>query len=130
MKIFKPLASLLLLTIMAASFTAQAADTKRGRVYYRMVCTVCHMEKDKVGGPISPNSKAKAEWTSYLQGDKHAKGKETVKQYFSKEYRASIKAKNQAAAKYAEVPETELFEDVRAFLLMGAKDSDTPTSCD
>jgi len=128
MKSFNPLASALLLAIMTVSFTAQAADTKRGRVYYRMVCTVCHMEKPI--GAISPNSKTKAEWMSYLQADKHAKGKDTVKSYFSKEYRASIKAKNQAAAKYAEIPEADLFEDVRAFLAMGAKDSDTPTSCD
>ncbi len=128
MNLFNPLASALLLAIMATSLTAQAADTKRGRVYYRMVCTVCHMEKPI--GAISPNTKLKAEWMAYLQADKHAKGKDTVKYYFSKEYRASIKAKNQAAAKYAEVPEAELFEDVRAFLAMGAKDSDTPTSCD
>ena len=128
MKLFNPLASALLLVIATISITAQAADTKRGRVYYRMVCTVCHMEKPI--GAISPNSKTKAEWMAYLQGDKHAKGKDAVKSYFSKEYRASIKAKNQAAAKYAEVPEAELFEDVRAFLAMGAKDSDTPTSCD
>ena len=128
MKSFKPLASALLLAIAAVSFTAQAADTKRGRVYFSMVCTVCHMEKPV--GAISPNSKTKAEWMSYLQADKHAKGKDAVKGYFSKEYRASIKAKNQAAAKYAEIPEAELFEDVRAFLAMGAKDSDTPTSCD
>jgi len=128
MKLFNPLAWALLLAMTAASFTAQATDTKRGRVYYRMVCTVCHMEKPV--GAISPNTKTKAEWMSYLQADKHAKGKDAVKYYFSKEYRASIKAKNQAAAKYAEVPEADLFEDVRAFLAMGAKDSDTPTSCD
>ena len=128
MKLFKPLASTLFLAMMAASFATQAADTKRGRVYYRMVCSVCHMEK--MGNAISPNTKTKAEWTSYLQADKHAKGKDTVKHYFSKEYRASIKAKNKAAEKYADVPEPELFEDVRAFVIMGAKDSDTPTSCD
>jgi cytochrome c5 len=118
----------LLLGAVAVSVTAQAADAKRGRVYYRMVCTACHMEK--LGGPISPNSKTRAEWTAYLQADKHAKGKETVTQYFSKEYRASIKAKNQAAAKYADVPEAELKEDVKAFVVGGALDSDTPTSCD
>ena len=128
MKLLKPLASGLLLAMMAVTFAAQAADAKRGRVYYRMVCTVCHMEK--AGGPISPNSKTKAQWASYLQADKHAKGKDTVKYYFSKEYRASIKAKNQAAAKYADVADAELIEDVKTFLNAGAMDSDTPTSCD
>ncbi|MBI5920866.1 MAG: hypothetical protein HY847_04350 [Betaproteobacteria bacterium] len=128
MKLMKPLTTALLLGTVAVSITAQAADAKRGRVYYRMVCTVCHMEK--LGGPISPNTKTKADWTAYLQTDKHAKGKDTVKHYFSKEYRASIKAKNQAAAKYAEVPDAELMEDVKAFVTGGAMDSDTPTSCD
>ena len=128
MKLLKPLATTVLLAAMAASFTAQAADAKRGRVYYRMVCSACHMEK--LNGPISPSSRKKAEWAAYLQADKHAKGKDTVKQYFSKDYRASIKAKNQAAAKYADVPEADLMEDVKAFVTAGALDSDTPTSCD
>ena len=128
MKLLKPLATTLLLATMAASFIAQAADTKRGRVYYRMVCSVCHMEK--LSAAISPNSRTKAEWAAYIQADKHAKGKDTVKHYFSKEYRNSIKATNQAAAKYAEVPEVELTVDVKAFVTQGAKDSDTPTSCD
>ena len=128
MKLLKPLAATLLLAAMAASFTAQAADAKRGRVYFRMVCSACHMEK--LPGPISPSSRKKAEWATYLQADKHAKGKDTVKQYLSKEYRTSIKAKNQAAAKYADVPEADLMEDVKAFVTAGALDSDTPTSCD
>lgn len=94
MKAFKPIIVIFLLVAMgaSASFNAQAADAKRGRVYYRMVCTVCHMEK--MGGPISPSSRKRAEWASYFQADKHDKGKDTVKQYLSKEYRASIKAKN------------------------------------
>ena len=128
MKSLKPVIVVLLLAAMGASFSAQAVDAKRGRVYYRMVCSVCHMEK--MGEPISPSAKTRAEWNSYLQADKHAKGRETVKRYFSKEYRDSIKARNQAAAKYAELPDAELMADVKVFLSAGAKDSDTPTSCD
>ena len=128
MKPLKPVILVLLLAAMGASISAQAADAKRGRVYYRMVCTVCHMEK--LGGPISPSARTRAEWSSYLQADKHAKGKDTVKYYFSKEYRASIKARNQAAAKYADLPDAELMDDVKMFLSAGARDSDTPTSCD
>lgn len=128
MKLFKPLASALLLGMLVTAFSAQAADPKRGRVYYRMVCSVCHMEK--AGGPIAPNTRTKAEWSAYLQVDKHAKGKDSVKYYLSKQYRANIKATNKAAEKYAEVPDADLFEDIKLFVLQGAKDSDSPTSCD
>ena len=55
----------------------------------------------------------KAEWNAYLQKDKHAKGKDTVKQYFSKSYRASIRSQNKAADKFADLPDEELFEDLR-----------------
>jgi cytochrome c5 len=128
MKLHQALASSLLLCLLGASFAAQAeGDWKRGRVYYRMVCTACHV--DKAGGAIAPSTKTKAEWTAYLQADKHAKGKDTVKQYISKTYRASIKATNKAAEKYADVPDQDLFEDIKAFVLQGAKDGDAPARC-
>lgn len=109
--------------------TAQAydGDWKRGRVYYRQVCTSCHVAKTEQA--ISPTSKTKAEWAAYLQADKHAKGKDRVKQYISQQYRASIKATNKAAEKFAAVPDQELMEDIRAFVTKGAKDGDSPASC-
>ena len=79
--------------------------------------------------PINPSSKAKAEWTAYIAADKHAKGKDTVKQYVSKPYRASIKSANKAAEKFADVADQELLDDIKAFLLKGAKDGDAPASC-
>ena len=87
--------------------TAQAydGDWKVGRIYYRQVCTSCHVAKTEKA--ISPTSKTKAEWTAYLQADKHAKGKDSVKQYVSQQYRASIKATNKAAEKFADVPDQE-----------------------
>lgn len=106
---------------------AYDGDWKRGRVYYRSVCTACHTTKPV--GAINPSSRTKAEWSAYIKADKHAKGKETVKQYVSKAYRASIKATNRAAEKFAEVPEQELMIDVTAFLVKGAKDGDAPASC-
>jgi cytochrome c5 len=107
---------------------AQAeADWKRGRVYYRMVCTQCHAEK--AGGAISPSVKTKAEWVAYFQAEKHAKGKDSVKYYFSSKFRDSIKATNKAAAKFAEVPESDLAADVKEFLQKGAKDGDAPARC-
>jgi len=118
-----------LLALMGASFSAQAydADWKRGRVYYRSVCTSCHTASPI--GAINPSTKTKADWTAYLLADKHAKGKDTVSKYISKDYRASIKASNKAAAKFADTPDQELFEDIKAFLLKGAKDGDSPASC-
>lgn len=118
-----------LLVLLGTSFSASAydADWKRGRVYYRSVCTSCHVAMPV--GSISPSTKTKAEWTAYLQADKHGKGKETVNQYISKAYRASIKSGNKAAEKFADTPDQELFDDVKAFLIKGAKDGDAPASC-
>jgi cytochrome c5 len=106
---------------------AYDADWKRGRIYYRQVCTACHSaEVKKV---FDPNGRTMAEWAAYFQADKHNKGKDTVKLYFSKQYRDGIKAKNPAAAKYADVPEKDLLEDVKAFLHKSAKDGDAPAGC-
>lgn len=113
-------------TLMPALAQADA-DWKRGRVYYRMVCTQCHAEK--AGGAISPSVKTKAEWAAYFQADKHAKGKDAVKYYLSSKFRDSIKATNKAAAKFADVPEADLAADVKEFLQKGAKDGDAPARC-
>jgi len=119
-----------LLAVMLSAGAISAAhaydgDWKRGRIYYRQVCTACHTAELKK--PIAPNDKTQAEWAAYLKADKH--GKNTVKHYFSKEYRDSIKAKNAAAAKFADVPEKELLDDVKVFLNKGAKDGDAPAGC-
>lgn len=129
MKLSKSLPVAALLALMGASFSAQAydADWKRGRVYYRSVCTSCHVASPV--GSINPSTKTKAEWTAYLLTDKHAKGKDTVSKYVSKDYRASIQSTNKAAAKFADTPDKELFEDIKAFLIKGAKDGDAPASC-
>ena len=121
--------SLCLLGCGMAASAAQAADGdwKRGRVYYQKVCTECHTAK--AGGPIAPNTRTMADWTTYLNANKHGKGKEPLKMYVSSAYRANIKATNKAAEKYADVPEEQLFNDVKAFMLKGAKDGDSPASC-
>jgi len=115
--------------IAAVSLSAQAydADWKRGRVYYRSVCTSCHVASPI--GSINPSSKTKADWAAYMKADKHAKGKDTVSQYVSKAYRASIKSANKAAEKFADVPDAELAADISFFLQRGAKDGDAPASC-
>lgn len=125
----KHIPPLLAAVTLVLSLSAQAyeADWKRGRVYYRSVCTSCHVAAPV--GSINPSSKTKAEWAAYVQTDKHAKGKDSVKQYVSKTYRASIKAGNKAAEKFADTPDAELLDDIKAFLLKGAKDGDSPASC-
>ena len=114
--------------VCSATFaSAYDADWKRGRVYYRSVCTACHAAQ--AGGPIAPSTMSKAQWVSYLQADKHAKGKDSMKQYVGKTYRASIKTQNKAAEKFADVPDDEMLEDIKAFVIKGAKDGDAPASC-
>ena len=115
------------LSLLASAAFAYDADWKRGRVYYRSVCTSCHAVTPV--GSINPSTKTKAEWAAYLKADKHNKGKDTVKQYVSKAYRASIKAGNKAAEKFADTPDQELLNDVGAFLNKGAKDGDSPATC-
>jgi len=113
--------------LVASAANAADGDWKRGRVYYQKVCTECHTAK--AGGSIAPNTRTMADWTAYLNADKHAKGKESLKKYTSKEYRAGIKATNKAAERYADLPDEQLFNDVKAFMLKGAKDGDSPASC-
>jgi cytochrome c5 len=115
--------------LLCASTVASAydADWKRGRIYYRSVCTACHAAQ--AGGSIAPSTMTKAQWAAYLQADKHAKGKDSLKQYLSKGYRASIRSQNKAADKFADLPDEELMEDLKAFVTKGAKDGDAPASC-
>ncbi|MDH3947395.1 MAG: c-type cytochrome [Gammaproteobacteria bacterium] len=129
MKLHKPFAISLMVCLFGAAIPVQAADGnwKKGRIYYRMVCTACH--KDHAGGSISPATMTKAEWKAYIAADQHAKGKDTLSYYVSQEYRNSIKDTNKAAAKFAKVPNDEMMADVQAFVIHGAKDSDTPARC-
>ena len=129
MKPATPFSAALLLTLLGASLSANAydADWKRGRIYYRSVCTACHA--NQAGGSIAPSTMTKAEWTAYLQKDKHAKGKDSLKQYVSKAYRQSIRSQNKAADKFADLPDEELYEDLKAFVIKGAKDGDAPATC-
>lgn len=129
MKAFKSLLSAVVLASVALPFAAWSADGnwKRGRIYYRMVCTDCHV--DKAGGSISPATKTKAEWKAYIEADSHAKGQDKVSYYVSKEYREKIKDSNKAAAKFLKMPNDALLADVQAFVIHGAKDSDNPARC-
>ncbi len=128
MKLSTSILSAALLALLATPLAVHAeGDWKKGRIYYRMVCTACHTEK--AAGTISPTSMTMAQWAAYIAADKHAKGKDSLKFYVSKKYRESIKATNKAAAKFLEESDADLMEDIKAFVIKGAKDGDAPAKC-
>ena len=127
MKSVTTLVAAAILSTISVSAQAYDADWKRGRIYYRSVCTSCHVASPV--GAINPSTRTKADWAAYIKADKHAKGKDTVTQYASKTYRASIKSANKAAEKFADVPEQQLLDDIKAFVEYGAKDGEKPASC-
>ena len=132
MNLKKTLAFSFLLPLLGAvAPTLHAADGnwKMGRIYYRMVCTACHKSDAGGGKSISPATLTKAEWTAYIEADKHAKGKDSFKYYVSQEYRNSIKDSNKAAKKLAGKSNEVMLADVKAFVIHGAKDSDSPARC-
>jgi cytochrome c5 len=128
MKLHMSLILILAASLFGLPLLAYAEGNWRtGRVYYRMVCTACHVETS--AGSIAPATKTKAEWAAYIEADKHAKGKDSLKYYVSKEYRDSIKATNKAAERYSTCRRPNCWQDVKAFVIHGAKDSDTPAGC-
>lgn len=106
------------------------ANQKRGRVYFKMVCTVCHIQT--AVKTIPPSSRTMAEWRAYFDANKHdatGKTQPEVRYYVSQEYRVSIQDKNKAAKKFLKLSNEQIYADVREFAVSGAKDSDTPASC-
>jgi len=121
--------ALYLFGISTPAALAADGNWKLGRIYYRMVCTVCHKSAEGGGKAINPSSMTIAEWEAYFAADKHAKGKDSLKYYVSREYREKIKDSNKAARKLLNVPDDKLLADVLAFVRHGAKDSPTPARC-
>lgn len=114
----------------AGSAMAEDPNKKRGQVYFKMVCTVCHIQTAATA--IPPNTRTMADWTAYMDADKHdstGNSNPKVSHYTSSEYRESIKDSNKAAKKFLDLPAEQLYADVKAFVVGGAKDSDTPASC-
>jgi len=117
--------------VIASKTLAVEPNKRRGQVYFKMVCTVCHVqEADRT---IPPNARSMAEWTAYMDADKHdARGKsdhQTISYYTSTAYRESVKDGNKAARKFLKLPADQIYADVKAFVVGGARDSDTPASC-
>jgi len=120
-----------MLSGLAGGVSADEPNKKIGKVYFKMICTVCHMTA--AGKAIPPNTRTMKEWQAYLDADKHdASGKTNpkVSYYLSHAYRESIKDSNKAAQKFLDMPDDQVAADVRAFVVGGAKDSDTPASCE
>jgi hypothetical protein len=81
---------------------------------------------------IPPNAYTKAQWTAYFYADKHdktGKSKASLKYFTSRAYRESIKANNKIAEKFIEVPDAEMHAHLRAWVIYGAKDSETASGC-
>ena len=120
------------LLVLSSVAEAYQGNWKRGRIYFRMVCTECHI--NEAGGKIPPAEKTKAEWADYfaknLHGPKDAPAKFAASYFVSREFRESIKDNNRAAAKLLKVPDDQLLKDVEAFLMHRAKDSDQPSRCE
>lgn len=131
MKVLMTLVAGIVMASYMAGAMAGAGNDKRGRVYYKMVCTVCHMTQ--AGKSIPPASRTMDGWRAYLVADKHDATKVSngsVKYYLSQEYRNSIKDQNKAAKKFVKAPDDLMYADVHAFVVKGAKDSDTPATCE
>ena len=134
MKRHKSFIAVLVVILLALSSVVEAkkGNWKKGRIYYRMVCTDCHVKE--AGGKISPAEKTKAEWVEYFEknihGPQDAPAKYAASYFVSREYRESIKDTNRAANKLLKVPDDQLLEDVKAFLIHTAKDSDQPSRCE
>jgi len=130
----KTIFTVLMIVLLGFSSLAEArkGNWKKGRIYYKMVCTECH--KEQAGGVISPSEKTKAEWLDYFEKNIHGPQDEPTKftaSYFvSKDYRESIKDTNRAAKKMLKIPEEQLLEDVKTFVVHTAKDSDQPSRCE
>lgn len=131
-KSFITVAVIVLLGMSSVAEAAKKGNWKKGRIYYRMVCTECHTRE--AGGKISPAEKTKAEWLDYfernLHGPQDAPKKYAASYFVSREFRESIKDSNRAAAKMLKIPDDQLLEDVKAFLVHTAKDSDQPSRCE
>lgn len=118
-----------LLAVGASAF-AYDGDLKRGRLYFRQICTACH--QTMMGKAIAPNERLKADWNAYMKADKHdktGKSNASVKYFTTKAYRETIKGSNKAAEKLLNANDAELHADVQAWLLYSAKDSDNPSGC-
>lgn len=96
----------LALAVITCVFAADIpkGNSDRGRNYFRDNCKNCHT-KTGSGGEITPLSKTLAQWRTYFEKGKHARG--TLK----------------------EMGTEQQLLDVKAFLIAHAADSEQPEIC-
>ncbi len=113
-----------LLIALPATQALAEGDWTKGRIYYRATCTSCH-EAD-AGGAISPAAYTIAEWTDWIASER---GTEHLGQYVGVAYREAVAPDNKVAKAFLTKSDDELWADVEAFVIYGAKDSATPATC-
>jgi len=72
----------------AGSSLAGEPNKRRGQVYFKMVCTQCHVQTAEK--TIPPNARSMAEWDAYMSADRHdssGSSEPTVSFYTSSAYR-------------------------------------------
>jgi hypothetical protein len=116
---------------LGSSATLAQGDPRLGRLYFRSICTDCHVRE--TGKAIPPNQLTIAEWEQYFDTDRHdASGRfaPSVREYTGRAHRESIQATNKVAQRFLSVGDAEMHANVRAWLVSAAKDSDRPSGCD
>ena len=100
------------LLVTAVAFAAPRVNPKKGKVFYRNNCRVCH-DGSTDAPDLSPNSKTMEQW--------------------GREFAEGEAVKTGCVARVKEKVGTELTEqdllDIQAYLVHHAADSDQPASC-
>jgi len=113
-KYWSQLVSLLVmgLLVTAVAFAAPKVNPKKGKVFYRNNCRVCH-DGSTDAAELSPNSRTMEQW-----GRKFEAGEVVTE-------RCVARAKEKVGT---ELTEQDLL-DIQAYLVHHAADSDQPASC-
>jgi hypothetical protein len=118
-------------SVLGTSAALAEGDPRLGRLYFRSICTDCHVAT--TGKAIPPNQLTIAEWQSYLDADRHdASGRSApqVSAFTGRAYRESIQGSNKVAQRFVSVDDAVMLANVRAWLVSAAKDSDRPSGCE
>jgi cytochrome c5 len=101
------IAALILALILSASavFAAAKGSETKGRFYFKQNCKTCHT-KGAAGGEITPLNKKVAQWHSYFDAGKHARGKEPLTKHLNEEQLLHVQAFLEKHAADSLQPET------------------------
>jgi hypothetical protein len=109
----------------------EQGNEKLGQVYYEQICTRCH--KIELGYPVSPSEKTSFEWDELLAANHHGANQvaplSSLDYFFSRDYRQSVISRVEVVRVYKDVSPGDLRQGVYKFVILGAKDSDMPHTC-